>query len=531
MKRLMLPTILYLAALVASSAHATSSDSAGLDYRTLQRTTWVLYPPSAPGVVAYSLIEFKQGENGNQGVMYSNILSGPQTPIRNIIIDGAEISFETVSSSYPDNATQWRGHFLNRNEMKITAIWNDGYPTDTEWVARLSDRREVESIMRMVPKSLITRKLPLPSTTVNVPSNGLASTPIMGWNSWNAFAERIDEKTIRQIADALVSTGLRDAGYIYVNIDAGWQGYRDKRGILHPNEKFPKMETLSAYLHSRGLKLGIYSSPGYVSCGGYVGSHGYETQDAETFASWQVDLLKYDWCSADDLYKTKEEMRAVYAKMGIALRATRRPVVYSLCQYGLFDVGKWAREVGGNLWRISSDSIVGNRWNSVSDRFDNNGDPTDSGPGGWNDPDILLIGNGGLTLDESRTHMTLWAMLGAPLLLGADIRNIAPELLSLLSNRDVIAVDQDSLGYQGRRIVQSSEVEVWLKRLSDDSRAVAIFNRGGTPQDIGLFWEALGLARPSQVRDLWSQTAIEAGPGGYHARVPAHGSIMLRLFP
>jgi alpha-galactosidase len=361
-----------------------------------------------------------------------------------------------------------------------------------------------------------------------VPDNGLARTPPMGWNSWNKFGQEIDDTTVRQIADALVKTGLRDAGYLYVNIDDGWQGERDANGVLQPNAKFPDMKALADYLHARGLKLGIYSSPGPKSCAGFPGSYGHVEQDARTWAAWGVDYLKYDLCSGEAFYHTAETVQAVYQQMGEALQATGRPILYSLCEYGRFDVGSWGRKVGGNLWRTTGD-INDNYATMAAIGFDKNGAPHNGGPGGWNDPDMLEVGNGGMSLDEYRTHMSLWALMAAPLLLGDDVRSVQPDILALLSNRDVIAIDQDRLGRQGLPARKLGEVEIWTRPLADGALAVGVFNRSASAKTVTVDWAELGLKAPKGLRDVWRGQDLAPGEGGLTRDVPAHGVVLLRL--
>jgi len=361
-----------------------------------------------------------------------------------------------------------------------------------------------------------------------VADNGLARTPPMGWSSWNKFAEAIDDKTVRQIADALVATGLRDAGYVYVNIDDGWQGARDANGVLQPNAKFPDMKALADYLHARGLKLGLYSSPGPKSCAGYPGSYGHVEQDVKTWAGWGVDYLKYDLCSGEAFYHTADTVQAVYQQMGEALQATGRPILYSLCEYGRFDVGSWGRRVGGNLWRTTRD-ITDNYAAMSKIGFDTNGAPHNGGPGGWNDPDMLEVGNGGMTLEEYRTHMSLWALMAAPLLLGDDLRQVPPDILSLLSNRDVIAIDQDRLGRQGLPVQRSGDIEIWTRPLADGAVAVGLFNRSAQPKTVTVNWRDLGLGPHAELRDVWRGVDLDAASPGFKGEIPAHGVILLRV--
>src|SRR6202790_3023023 len=254
----------------------------------------------------------------------------------------------------------------------------------------------------------------------------VAETPPMGWNSWNYFAGKINDAIVRAQADAMVSSGMRDAGYVYINIDDTWEADRDAQGVIRTNSKFPDMKALADYVHGKGLKLGIYSSPGPNTCAGYKGTYGHEEQDARTYAAWGIDYLKYDWCAARNLY-TDEEMQAVYQKMGDALLATGRPIVYSLCQYGRADVWKWGPEVGGNLWRTTGD--IRDAWDSMAKiGFGQNQLSEWAVPGHWNDPDMLEIGNGGMTNTEYRTHMSLWSVLASPLIAGNDLRSMTSEI-------------------------------------------------------------------------------------------------------
>jgi alpha-galactosidase len=361
-----------------------------------------------------------------------------------------------------------------------------------------------------------------------VPDNGLARTPPMGWSSWNKFGEEIDDKTVRQIADALVKTGLRDAGYIYVNIDDGWQGARDANGVLQPNAKFPDMKALADYVHARGLRLGLYSSPGPKSCAGYPGSYGHVEQDARTWAAWGVDYLKYDLCSGEAFYHTAETVQAVYQQMGEALQATGRPILYSLCEYGRFDVGSWGRRVGGNLWRTTGD-ITDDYARMATIGFDKNGAPHNGGPGGWNDPDMLEVGNGGMTLEEYRTHISLWVLMAAPLLLGDDVRHVQPDILSLLTNRDAIAIDQDRLGRQGLPLRRLGDVEIWSRPLADGALAIGVFNRSARATTVSLDWADLGLKYPRRLRDVWRAVDLDPAQDKITREIPAHGVALLRL--
>ncbi len=376
-------------------------------------------------------------------------------------------------------------------------------------------------------KALDFHTTTLPPHRVLAPRN-LAPRPPMGWSSWNKFADAIDDVSVRQVADALVASGLRDAGYIYVNIDDGWQGERDKNGVLQPNKKFPDMKALADYVHARGLKLGIYTSPGPKSCAGYEGSYGHVAQDAQTYAGWGIDYLKYDLCSGEAFYDTAETVYGTYQEMGEALVATKRDIVLSLCEYGRFDVGSWGRDVGGNLWRTTGD-IEDNYASMAKIGFDKNGVPNHTGPNAWNDPDMLEVGNGGMTNDEYKTHMALWAMMAAPLILGNDVRNMTPGTLALLKNAEVIAIDQDAAGVQGLPAKKDGTTEIWTKKLADGSTAVGIFNRGDTDANPAVTWAELGLA-PAKIRDLWTHKDLEAAPG-LAVVVPKHGVVLLKVTP
>jgi len=356
----------------------------------------------------------------------------------------------------------------------------------------------------------------------------LAPTPPMGWNSWNKFAEKVDDQAVRGMADAMVSSGMKDAGYIYVNIDDTWEGQRDARGNIQSNSKFPDMKALADYVHSKGLKIGIYSSPGPKTCAGYEGSYQHEEQDAKTWAAWGIDYLKYDWCSAEKVYKPSD-MPAVYKKMGDALKATGRPIVYSLCQYGLQKVWEWGASIGGNLWRTTGD--IEDKWDSMSAiGFDKQTTLEKyAGPGHWNDPDMLEVGNGGMTNVEYQTHMSLWAMLSAPLLAGNDLRNMTPAIHDILTNKEVIAIDQDKLGDQGRRFSKDGGGEAWYKQLANGDLAVGLFNRSEGMESVVAQWEILGLKGKHKVRDLWTHTDLGSFRDGYSAAVQAHGVILLRI--
>ena len=366
----------------------------------------------------------------------------------------------------------------------------------------------------------------------------VAATPPMGWNSWNFFAGKVTDKDIRDTADLLVSTGMRDAGYVYVNIDDTWEGERDAQGKIQSNSKFPDMKALADYVHSKGLKLGIYSSPGAKTCARYEGSLNHEEQDAETYAEWGIDYLKYDLCSYSGVMRAQfpndqaaqnKMMREAYEKMHQAIGKTGRPMVYSLCQYGWDSVWEWGPQVGANLWRTTGDisanfdrmSLIGRSQAGLA-KF--------AGPGHWNDPDMLEVGNGRLTHDENVTHMTLWAMLAAPLIAGNNLTQMTPDVASILMNMEVIAIDQDALGRQGDRVYAEGPVEIWAKPLKGGRKALAIFNFGETASEmrgIGLHLKEAGLPAHVTARDVWAAKDLGRIGDDTKFTVPRHGVVLL----
>ena len=445
-----------------------------------------------------------------------------EVPIERPTWDGRSFRFLSHMTFRPYEVEDDYSGTISGDALEFTVVRN-GSEKRSGTARRTS--LQAEPYVRVVPRSTPPHR-PLPP-------DGQALKPPMGWNSWNHFETRVDDATVRAIADALVSSGLRDAGYVYVNIDDGWQGERGDDGELHPNRHFHDMAALAAYVHSKGLKFGIYSSPGPKTCAGYEGSWGHEEQDARMYAGWGVDYLKHDWCSGGLVWQL-EEMGDAYAKMARALRATGRPVVYSLCQYGLFNVWEWGAAAGGHLWRTTGD--IGNSWGSLSQIAFSQDELTPyAGPGHWNDPDMLEVGNGGLNIEESRSHMALWAMLSAPLLLGNDLRKATPETLGVLGNREVIAIDQDSLGKPARRVARTGQVELWVRSLSGGDWAVAAFNRGETPSTAGFDWRKLGLPCQAEcaftVRELWHGAELDGATAGIKLELAPHGCALLRVTP
>jgi alpha-galactosidase len=349
----------------------------------------------------------------------------------------------------------------------------------------------------------------------------------MGWNSWNKFHRSIDDVTVRGIADAMVASGMRDVGYIYINIDDTWEGPRDAQGNITGNLKFPNMKGLADYVHSKGLKIGLYSSPGPQTCAGYEGSYGHEQQDARTYAAWGFDYLKYDWCSASRVYN-KTEVQAVYQKMGDALLSTGRPMIFSLCEYGWDDVWKWGAKVGGNLWRTTGD--INDHWDKMDEiGFSQFDIASYTQAGHWNDPDMLEIGNGGMTADEYRTHMSLWSLLAAPLLAGNDLRTMTEETKSILMNTEVIAIDQDPEAHPVKKISEQGHLVVAARPLMHQTWAVGLFNRGDAAAKVSVTWKDLGLHGKLQVRDLWAHKDLGKVADQFSAEVPSHGVVLITV--
>jgi alpha-galactosidase len=420
-----------------------------------------------------------------------------------------------------NNTTQQRIYGGEAAGEKLT-LFIPGNRTQRTEFTRVSAERP-----KALPPTPPKVSLPVPPP---VKSNGLALAPPMGWNSWNKFQGKVTDKVVREIADAMVKNGMKDAGYVYVNIDDTWESTRDDAGNIRSNSKFPDMKALADYVHSKGLKLGIYSSPGPKTCAGYEGSYQHEAQDAKTWAAWGIDYLKYDWCSAARVYAPDQAtMQAAYARMGEALLDSGRPMVYSLCQYGMLDVGEWGAKVGGNLWRTTGD--IGDRWDSMQNIGFNlqTGREKYAGPGHWNDPDMLEIGNGGMSETEYRTHMSLWSILAAPLLAGNDLRDVAPGILEILNNKEAIAVDQDKLGKQGVRVSKQGDLEVWARPLADGGYAVGLFNRGASAARVTALWSDIGFQGAHAVRDLWAHADRGTASGAYAAEVPGHGVVLVKI--
>jgi alpha-galactosidase len=371
--------------------------------------------------------------------------------------------------------------------------------------------------------------------------HSLALTPPMGWNSWNVWGGTVDDAKVRAAADGLVASGLAAQGYTYVNIDDAWEGARDANGEITSNDKFPDMKALADYVHAKGLKIGIYSSPGPRTCQQrYAGSWQHEAQDARTWAKWGFDYIKYDWCSYSDVEPNRDSLPGLqkpYQVMRAALDSLDRDFVFSLCQYGWGQVWNWGQSVGGNLWRVTGD--ITDTWVSMSSiGFAQTGHEQHAGPGHWNDTDMLVVGKVGwgatprdsrLTPDEQLTHISLWALQAAPLLIGADLSQIDPFTVDLLGNPEVIAVNQDPLGRAAGRTLQQGRTEVWARPLADGTMAVGLFNRDLVPQTVTVTWKELGLSGAQPVRDLWRHADVGQQRDGYSVTVPRHGVMLVKV--
>ena len=374
------------------------------------------------------------------------------------------------------------------------------------------------------------------SSLLYAQDKGLASTPPMGWSSWNKFGCNVSEDMIRQMADGMVKSGMKDAGYQYVVIDDCWQVERDQSGnIVADAKRFPAgIKALADYVHSLGLKFGIYSDAGSMTCAKRPGSLGHEYQDALQYASWGVDYLKYDWCNT-----TTQDAQAAYALIRNALNATGRPIVLSICEWGTAKPWLWGKAVGGNLWRTTGD--ISDTWQGkdkhhlgVVDILDlQDGLQSYAGPGHWNDPDMLEVGNGGMTTDEYRAHFSLWGILAAPLLAGNDLRDMKPEIRDILTNKEVIAVNQDPLGRQGRRVRKDGDLEVWAKQMRDGSRSVVLLNRDVSEKEITVSWEDIGYPShlSASVRDLWRAKDLGQHKEKFSASVAPHSVVMVHVTP
>jgi alpha-galactosidase len=361
--------------------------------------------------------------------------------------------------------------------------------------------------------------------------DNLAPEPPMGWNSWNYFnCDGINEEVIMEIADAMVSSGMQEVGYEYIVIDDCWQVGREEDGtIIADPDKFPSgIKSLADYIHSKGLKFGIYSCAGTQTCQERPGSRGYEFQDARTYAEWGVDFLKYDWC-----HTGTQDAISSFTLMRDALYKTGRPIVFSICEWGVSKPWTWAKDVG-HLWRTSGD--IRNNWDTPDAKKGKiwgggviinldlqQGLEEFSGPDGWNDPDMLEVGNGKLTYEESKSHFSLWAMLSSPLMAGNDLRNMSDATIQILTNKDIIAINKDSLGETALKVIDDGEFEVFLKTLADGNYSVALFNREDYAVDKIFDWKDLKLTGRYRIKDLWEDKDCGTTDDKFSGNIPCHG--------
>lgn len=370
----------------------------------------------------------------------------------------------------------------------------------------------------------------------------LALTPPMGWNSWNCWGLSVSDEKVKSSARAMIDKGLINHGWTYMNIDDGWEDpQRAANGEIRTNSKFPDMKSLGDFLHTRGLRFGIYSSPGPTTCGGYLGSYQHEAQDAATYAKWGIDYLKYDLCSYSGLIsgeRTLDEHQKPYMVMRDALKQQPRDIVYSLCQYGIHEVWKWGEEMNGNLWRTTGD--ITDTWESLRNiGFSQDKASPYAKPGRWNDPDMLIVGMVGwgenlhptrLTPHEQYTHMSLWSLLSAPLLLGCDLSKLDAFTLNLLTNDEVIAIDQDLLGRQARQVLTKDSIQVWMKELKDGTKAIGIFNMSKQNRKVDLNWSEINIKTPSRVRDVWRQKDMASLTERFSSFIPSHGVTLMKIW-
>jgi alpha-galactosidase len=389
----------------------------------------------------------------------------------------------------------------------------------------------------------------------------LALTPHLGWNSWYVWENHVTDKIMRDAATAMVKSGMKDHGYMYVNIDDCWAvkpgdkdpmlggAARDAQGKVNANKRFPDMKALTDFIHSLGLKAGIYTSPGPTTCAGHEGAYQHEAQDVERFVEWGFDFLKYDWCSYGEIAKNPDlaQLKKPYRLISDQLAKQPRDLVLNLCQYGMGNVWEWGKEVGGHSWRTAGDlggSFEGIPMALFRDGFDvyaNSHLEKFGGPGRWNDPDYLLLGYLSnwkgqtvptpLSPNEQYTHVSLWCLLAAPLIFSGDITRMDDFTLSLLTNDEVLEVDQDPLGVPGHRVTLDEDLEVWAKPLEDGAQAVGLFNRGEMDAPVAVKWADLGLAGARVVRDLWRQRDLGSFADRFEAKVPRHGVVMIRVGP
>jgi alpha-galactosidase len=495
-----------------AAAPAVLLEASNLAGETNLSGYWVLLVPTGDGNYRKSFFELQQSGSSVSGKM---MFGQREFPISDGSFKDGNLHFDVVFH-FRDQAHKvaYRG-LLESGRLAMRIDFPDRSP-----ITGTAERTTRAATLPPKP-------LPLPPLH-DVPDNGLVRTPPMGWNSWNLFAGRVDDAIVRAAADALIASGMHKAGYEYINIDDTWQGPRDRHGNITSNRKFPNMKALASYVHSKGLKIGIYSGPGPTTCAGYTGSFGHEEQDVRTYTEWGFDYLKYDWCSAREIYPNAD-LRPVYQKMGDALLKAGRPIVYSLCEYGMGQVWTWGSKVGGNLWRTTGD--INDTWKRMDQiGFRQFAIAHYAKAGHWNDPDMLEVGNGGMAADEYRTHMSLWCLLAAPLLAGNDLSKMSDETQSILMNRELIAIDQDRAAIPVKLVGSLGTTVVAARQLADQSTAVGLFNRNDHAEEVGVHWSAIGLeGKRLRARDLWTHQSVAVSETHYSAKVPAHGVVMLRV--
>jgi alpha-galactosidase len=408
----------------------------------------------------------------------------------------------------------------------------------------ISGKADVKGNYKVTVKAKNAKGIATSELTISI-GDQICLTPPMGWNSWNCWGLAVDEQKVIASAHTYRDKGLMNHGWTYVNIDDGWEirgdlnPKRDPKGNILTNEKFPDMKRLGDSIHAIGLKFGIYSSPGPLTCGGYTASYQHEEQDALSFASWGIDYLKYDWCSYDGIAKdtTLTEYKKPYFVMRDALAKVNRDIVFSLCQYGMGNVWEWGNEVGGNLWRTTGD--ITDTWESLREiGFNQVSNQPFAKPGNWNDPDMLIVGWVGwgpslhptrLTPDEQYTHISLWCLLSAPLLIGCDLQRLDEFTLNLLTNDEVIALDQDPLGSQAKKVLVDGDIQVWVKELADGSKAIGVFNLSEKTMKYNLDFEKAGIKPGGELRDLWRQKNLGKAAKKIDLAIPSHGVLLLKL--
>jgi alpha-galactosidase len=481
---------------------------------------------------------------GNRGVMHAGAVDWPVFDVREtatdaaftVVIPGTPYVTVRYAGSFADDMLELSGQDADQSVFHLTARRSPAAAVPQPMPAPTAQPSEPRVALLNPPPRPEAKppqslgpppKLPLPALR-DVPPNNLLKLPPMGWASRQKVGPDMEDDDIRQAAESLEETNLRTFGYAFIEIGDGWQGTRDTNGALHAGEKFPDMKGLGDYIHAKLLKFGLQVSAAPKSCAGFEGSYGHEAEDAKLFASWGVDYVVYDWCGAKSIYPSQAEQQAAYQKMGEALRASGRDIAFGISQEGVFDVARWGAKTGANLWRTGPD--INDNWQSVTEAgFAANGKEANAGPGHWNDPGLIQTGNGGMTPDEYRTQLNLWAVLAAPIMLGNDVRIMTKETLATLSNGEMIAIDQDPLGRQGKRVAQNGQTEVWARPLADGGTAVAFFNRGDQSAPVGVSWQQLGIDGPRRVRDVWRHEDAGMANGRYVVFLTAHSSLLLRL--